>query len=250
MVHGVFKQHQQADGGNKHRRAAVEIPGIGKGAVNRELPFSAEGNQRHAGDKTPPRQPADAALLRVHGADRPAKQRVQQVINRIAIDIQIDRQPVEAGDRAVNGVRVRQQRQHQRGDSQIAGADRFNLNQRGKQVDSDDREEEPQVVEHRLLQQMFHRHRLIDRRQQRDINQRHRAVKQQAQHNAQKVAPLGAALAEEQVAGDHKEDRHAHARRGVKQVGEVPAVFSYRHAGGDVPGGGVDHNHHQAGNRA
>ncbi|MNN78429.1 hypothetical protein D3C81_1949880 [compost metagenome] len=87
----VFKPDNQRHRRDKHQRAAVNVIGIGEVAVDKHLAFGAVDNQRHAGYKPQRRQPTDAPPLGVHHANRPSGQRIQQVIEGIAVDIQIHR---------------------------------------------------------------------------------------------------------------------------------------------------------------
>lgn len=80
-----------------------------------------------------------------------------------------------------------------------------------KQVNDDNREEKPQMVEHRLLQQMLQRQHHVDMGEQRDVEQGQGAVKHHAQYDPQKMSRLGATLTEKQIAGDHEKQRNADA---------------------------------------
>ena len=56
------------------------------------------------------------------------------------------------------------------------------------------------MVEHRFLQQISQRQFNVDVGKQGDIEQRQRTIKENAQRDTQKMAGLGAALAEKQIA--------------------------------------------------
>ncbi|SVK54281.1 Uncharacterised protein [Acinetobacter baumannii] len=209
----VFHPHQQRHRRHKHQRAAVDVIGISEVAVDKQLMFGAARDQRHAQRKSQRRQPAHGAPARLHHANRPSGQRIQQVVEGIAVDIQVNRQQMRVAEGQLIGIRVGDRRQHHQRGGQVAARYRFDADQRRQQVNHRDGVEKPQMIEHRLLQDAAQRRPETDLGESRDIDQRNGAVEQNAAEDAGEMPPAGALFAEEQVAGNHEEQRHRHARQ-------------------------------------
>ncbi len=245
LAERIFDQRQERGGTNKHRRAAVEVPGIGKIAAPAQFMQRAPRNNKHRGDEQRRTEPGERTLLRIHHANRPTQHAVQDVIEGIATDVQVDGKPPKTANFLRDGVGIGNYPNHYHERQQHLAADIFHLYQRGNQVDDSDGEEKPQVIEHRFLQQVFQRQLSIDRGKQQNIGHRHAAVKKNTQRYAREMARFGAALTKKQIARNHEEQRDADARGGIEHIGQIPIQRADAVRIGDVPGRGVDHHNHE-----
>ncbi len=188
----VFHPHQQRHRRHKHQRAAVDVVGIGEVAVDEQLVLGAARDQHRAQRKSQRRQPAHGAPARLHHANRPPGQRIQQVVEGIAVDIQVNRQQVRIAEGQLVGIRVGDRRQHHQRGGQVTARHRLDADQRRQQVNHRNGVEKPQVVEHRLLQNAAQRRPEADLGEGRDIDQRDGAVEQNAAGDTGEMPPAGA----------------------------------------------------------
>ena len=112
---------------------------------------------RHASDKQRRAEPVQTAFLRVHHADSAPQHAVKHVVKGIAVDIKVNRQPFKSVDFLRDRIRVGNNANHHHQGQKHFSADVFHLDEGGDQIDNDNGEEEPQVVEHRFLQHVFQR---------------------------------------------------------------------------------------------
>ncbi len=154
-VKPVFGQRQQGDRANKHRRSAVEIPVSPKSPRQRSS-CSVPREMTHTAAMNSAAQSGVSHFLSVsEGANGSAQHAVEHVVEGVAVDIEVDWQPLNPDGFNADHIGVGQNAEDRHQRQQHCATGGLNLNQRREQVDDGDSKEKPQVVEDRLLQQIL-----------------------------------------------------------------------------------------------